>query len=568
MPGKSKKGKKVKKPVKAATRTVKTDTHENKYAEKIKTLEKEINILREVSQITKKDFDINKILDRFLEIVMEVTESKAGSLLLVDKISDTLYFAVAKGEKAYKLTNYRLALGEGIAGWVAYSGKPLITPDVQKEPRFQKKISLEIEYKTRNIMCAPLKVEDDILGVVELINKAGNKSFTQNDLEILETFTPYISLIIKNAQLFLDVKKRVNRLEHLIEVTKFVNSTLELKKLLDSILQISTDTLNAEAGSIFLVDEEKNELVIAAATGEKKEKIKEIRVPVGVGVVGWVVREEKPVLIADAQKDPRFYKQADQKTEFVTRSIIAVPLKTKEKVTGVVEVLNKKNSELFNEEDMGLLQALANQAAVAIENAKLYENLRQFFLNTVKTLAAAIETKDIYTRGHSERVTEFSLLIAKEMGFSDKEMENVRLAAILHDIGKIGVDESILRKPAKLTNEEFAEVKKHPTNGVKILESIPELKEIIPAMKHHHERYDGNGYPDGLAGKNIPYIARIISIADTFDAMSSDRPYRKGLPFETCIEEIRRCAGTQFDPDITETAISAIEKYFKKKKVK
>jgi putative nucleotidyltransferase with HDIG domain len=566
MPGKSKKARKAKKTVKAVTRAWKPDAHENKYSEKIKTLEKEINILRQVSKITKKDFDLNDILDKFLEIVMEVTESKAGSLLLMDKVSDTLYFAVAKGEKAHKLGNYRLALGEGIAGWVAYSGKPLITPDVQKEPKFQKRISVEIEYKTRNIMCAPLKVEDDILGVVELINKAGNKSFTQIDLEILETFTPYISLIIKNAQLFLDVKKRVNRLEHLIEVTKFVNSTLELKKLLDSILQISTDTLNAEAGSIFLVDEEKNELVIAAATGEKKEKIKEIRIPVGVGVVGWVVREEKPVLIADAQKDPRFYRQADQKTEFLTRSIIAVPLKTKDRVTGVVEVLNKKNSELFNEEDMGLLQALANQAAVAIENAKLYENLRQFFLNTVKTLAAAIETKDIYTKGHSERVTEFSLLIAREMGFSDRELENVRLAAILHDIGKIGVDESILRKPAKLTNEEYAEVKKHPANGAKILESIPELNEIIPAMKHHHERFDGHGYPDGLSGKNIPYIARIISIADTFDAMSSDRPYRKGLPFDTCIEEIRRCAGTQFDPDITETAIKALEKHFKKKR--
>jgi len=567
MPGKAKKGKKEKKPV-TFRKAVKSVPVQNEQEKKIKTLEKEINILKQVSQVTQKDFNLNSILDRFLEIMMEVTESQAGSLLLLDRVSDTLYFAVAKGEKAHKLTNYRLAIGEGIAGWVAYSGKPLITPDVHKEPKFQNKISLEIEYKTRNIMCVPLKVEDEILGVVELINKSGNKKFTHEDLEVLETFTPYISLIIKNAQLFIDVKARVKRLEHLIEVTKFVNSTLELDRLLNSILQISTETLNAEAGSIFLLDEEKEDLVIAAATGEKKEKIKEIRVPVGVGVVGWVVREEKPVLIADAQKDPRFYKQADQKTEFVTKSIIAVPLKTKDKVTGVVEVLNKKNSELFNEEDMNLLQALANQAAVALENAKLYENLRQLFLNTVKTLAAAIETKDIYTRGHSERVTDFSILIAKVLGFSDKELEDVRLAAILHDIGKIGVDESILRKPAKLTSEEFDEVKKHPGYGAKILESIPQLKEIIPAIQHHHERYDGNGYPEGLAGKDIPYIARIISIADTFDAMSSDRPYRKGLPFDTCIEEIRRCAGTQFDPDITEPAIEALERYIKKKKVK
>jgi putative nucleotidyltransferase with HDIG domain len=279
-------------------------------------------------------------------------------------------------------------------------------------------------------------------------------------------------------------------------------------------------------------------------------------------VAGWVAREGKPVLIPDAQKDPRFFKKADQKTEFKTRSIIAVPLKTKSKLIGVAEVLNKKGSEPFSAEDLDMLEALSNQAAVAIENAKLYTSLKDLFRNTVRSLAEAIETKDVYTRGHSERVTAYSELIAKELGFSESEMEDLNLAGLLHDIGKIGVDESILRKPSRLTDAEFEEIKKHPEYSANIIEAIPQLKGIITVVKHHHERYDGNGYPDGLKGGNIPYNSRIISIADTFDAMSSKRPYRNPLPVKMCLEEIQKCSGTQFDPDIVPAALRALKRHF------
>ncbi len=537
-----------------------------KYLEEINLMQKKIGILNEVVKVTSQNFDINKILGRFLDITLEVVGADAGSILLIDKNSDTLYFAVARGSKAEKLKDYKLTIGEGIAGWVAQSGKSVITPDVKKDKRFASKISKEIKYPTKNIICAPLRFEEEVLGVIELINKKGNGVFNEDDLEILEIFTPYIGVIIKNAQLFIENRKKIERLEHLIEITKFVNSTLNLDALLNRMLEISTDVLNAEAGSILLLDEEKDELVFAAATGEKSDKIKEIRVPVGEGVVGWVAREDKDVLIADAQNDPRFFKKADQKTKFKTKTIVAVPLKTKEKLIGVVEVLNKKDNSLFNEEDVNLLEALANQAAVAIENAKLYENLKQLFLNTVKSLAAAIETKDIYTRGHSERVTKYSMIIGEKLGIKAEELENLRLAALLHDIGKIGIDESILRKPAKLSATEFEEIKKHPIYAANILESIPQLKEIIPVVKHHHERYDGHGYPSALKGNEIPYFSRIIAIADTFDAMSSNRPYRQALPLDICIQEIINCSGTQFDPEIALVAHKALKEHFESKK--
>lgn len=534
----------------------------SKYISKIINMEKEINILEKVADITRKNFDFNKILNKFLSIVMEAVNSDAASLLLIDKNSGTLYFAAAKGSKIEKLKKYKLALGEGIAGWVAQSGKPILTPDAQKDKRHKKQIGQEIDYIARNILCVPIKFEDEVIGVFEFLNKKTEEPFNDDDLKIVNLFTPYIAAIIKNAQLIMENNQRIERLEHLIKLTRHINSTLELNSLLDNMLQISTDMLNAEAGSILLLDEDKNELIFAAATGEKKDKLKDIRVPVGEGIAGWVARENKSVLVVDAQNDPRFFRKVDQKTSFKTRSIIAVPLVTKDKLIGVVEVLNKKDNQCFNEEDKSLLEAFANQAAVAIENAKLYENLNNMFLNTVKSLAAAIETKDIYTRGHSERVTKYSELIARELGLEEKEINDLRLASLLHDIGKIGIDEKILRKPSKLTDIEFQEIKKHPIYAANILESIPQMKDIIPAIKHHHERYDGQGYPDGLKDDDIPFFARIISIADAFDAMSSSRPYREALPLDVCLQEIKICAGTQFDPEISNIAIKVLKRNY------
>ena len=534
----------------------------SKYISKIINMEKEISILEKVADVTSKNFDFNKILDKFLSIVMEAVGPDAASLLLIDKISGMLYFAAVKGSKAEQLKKYKLALGEGIAGWVAQSGKPIITPDAQKDKRHKKQIGQEIDYIAHNILCLPIKFEDEVIGVFEFLNKKTGEPFNNDDLNMISVFTPYIAAIIKNAQLLLENNQKIERLEHLIELTKHINSTLDLDKLLDNMLKISTDMLQAEAGSILLLDEEKEEFIFAAATGAKKDKLKDIRVPVGEGIAGWVARENKSVLVADAQNDPRFFRKVDQKTSFKTTSIIAVPLLTKDKLIGVVEVLNKKDNQFFNEEDKSLLEAFANQAAVAIENAKLYDNLNSMFLNTVKSLAAAIETKDIYTRGHSERVTKYSELIAKDMGLPDNDIKDLRLAGLLHDIGKIGIDESILRKPSKLTNIEFQEIKRHPVYAANILESIPQMKEIIPAIKHHHERYDGNGYPDGLKDDDIPYFSRILSIADTFDAMSSNRPYRDALPLDMCLQEIQLCSGSQFDPEIASIAIKTLKKHF------
>ncbi len=192
------------------------------------------------------------------------------------------------------------------------------------------------------------------------------------------------------------------------------------------------------------------------------------------------------------------------------------------------------------------------------ERLDLYDrNMRDLFISTIKSLAAAIDAKDPYTRGHSDRVARFSLAIARELNLDKNTVERVQIAALLHDVGKIGIDDAVLRKPDRLTDEEYAIIKKHPIMGANIMGPIKQLKDILPGMRHHHEAFDGSGYPDGLAGAQIPLLARIIAVADTFDAMTSDRLYQKAMDDDFVIKTLNRLSGTRYDPKMVQAFISA-----------
>lgn len=192
------------------------------------------------------------------------------------------------------------------------------------------------------------------------------------------------------------------------------------------------------------------------------------------------------------------------------------------------------------------------------------EKLEQAYLECVQTLRYTVEAKDTYTRGHSDRVSEFSVLIGKKLGLPEEQLKILRIGGLFHDIGKIGIPDSILQKETKLTDDEYSEIKNHPSIGAHILGAASIFKDIIPIVKHHHERYDGRGYPSGLAGENIPYLARIAAVADTFDAMTSKRSYRDALDLQYVKDEFERCKGTQFDPQIAEVFINILNNDFEK----
>jgi HD-GYP domain-containing protein (c-di-GMP phosphodiesterase class II) len=348
--------------------------------------------------------------------------------------------------------------------------------------------------------------------------------------------------------------KRLEQLNTLTELSALINSTLDTGEIRERAIVAAIRLLDAEAGSLILIDQDSGDMFFEVAIGDKGDKVKEVRLKKGEGIAGWVAEKGEAIIIHDVQSDQRFFKTADKRSTFITRDMVCVPVKTKDKVIGVLEAINRKNG-IFDEEDKEALTSLANQVAIAIENANLYQELREVFYGTAQALAETIEKRDPYTGGHTKRVMNYSIAIGKAMGLSKKEIENLRLAAILHDVGKIGVRDNILLKEDRLDPEELEKMNMHPQYGSDILSHVKKLRDIIPGVRGHHERIDGKGYPDNLKDGDIPTIARIIAVADTFDAMTTDRPYRKAMSSETALEELRKNSGIQFDKDIVEAFI-------------
>ncbi len=420
-------------------------------------------------------------------------------------------------------------------------------------------------------------VKTDAEGESHLLIPLGDEANPFGLLVLPESKDPvmveFCNLATNSISTFLEVdlvKLQMEEMAALLDVGRVVSSTLDLKELLTKIMSKATEVMRCETSTVYLVDEQTHELYFHIVQGDPNvgAKLQEIRLPLGTGLAGWCAQNNKPVIVPDTEKDPRFFKGADKKSGFVTRSMICVPMKLKDKVVGVLQVLNRKGDIPFNDHDLEMLENVANQAVSAIENARLYENIQKVYLSTIEVLATAIDAKDPYTQGHSRRVTQYSVAIAEELAMSAKEVEDVRYAGLLHDVGKIGIKDSIIRKPGRLTDEEYAIIKKHPAIGAKILRPVDFLADKIPGVLHHHEYYDGRGYPDHLEGEVIPLAGRIICVADAFDAMTTNRPYRKGLTVKTAVGELQKFSGKQFDPICVEAFLKAFErklfKYFEK----
>ncbi len=243
--------------------------------------------------------------------------------------------------------------------------------------------------------------------------------------------------------------------------------------------------------------------------------------------------------------------------------LIAVPFKIRKEPFGVLLVAGKAGEKGFDEEDEFILNFIAEKAALNIENIALYDNLRQSLMASLMSLVSAIEAKDAYTQQHSSRVTEYAIQIASEMGCSHDDLERLESSAPLHDIGKIGVSDGILNKPDRLSAAEYAQIKSHPLIGENIVAPLGLDREELAIIRNHHERWDGNGYPDGLAKEKTPHLARILAVADAFDAMSVNRAYREALPLAKCLRELKDKSGSQFDPDVVNVAIPLLADHYK-----
>ena len=352
-------------------------------------------------------------------------------------------------------------------------------------------------------------------------------------------------------------RERCGKMEILTKLSNLLNSSLDFAYVKKKAITAATELLDCEASSLLLKDE-KGKLFFEVALGEKGEIVKRFHLKMGEGIAGWVAMHGEQLIVLKAQEDPRFFKEVDQAAGFVTENVICVPLRIKEGIIGVIQGINKRQGE-FTKGDLELFCALADQIAIALDNARLYEELNVMAQQLVEGLSEAIEKRDSYSGGHPQRVLKVCMAIAKYLPLSCEEQRQLTLAAILHDIGKVGITDHILAKNGVLTVEEMEIIRGHPAAGAAIVGHIKQLQSIIPAIKYHHEHYDGSGYPEGLAGEEIPLVARIIAVADTYDAIIHERAYHRGLSKSEAVAEIAEHVGTQFDPHMVEAFAQALD---------
>lgn len=347
----------------------------------------------------------------------------------------------------------------------------------------------------------------------------------------------------------------------LYKVSEAITASLSLDDVVATVQDSAFEELDADAMFVWLDDGE----------GKYFERVKEVAAPKDHGrgpeempdpgtmnpvAVAERLEQELPLVLQGAEGKALFSEQSKK----ALVSSATVPLRMRERLVGWITVCSFTLGKHFTEGQRKMLSIIASRAAAAIENARLYEDLQATFQQTIQSLANTIDKMDRYTAGHSQRVALYATRLARWMGLDESQIEIVRQAALMHDIGKVGCVMN-LNKPGKLTANEYEMFQKHPTYGKEILDPIQFLEPVIPGVHLHHERWDGRGYPLRLEGDKIPLIARIISVADTYDAMTSDRAYRKALPHEVTVGEIERCSGSQFDPEIANTFTENLDRF-------
>ncbi|MCF8093327.1 MAG: response regulator [Desulfotignum sp.] len=411
----------------------------------------------------------------------------------------------------------------------------------------------------------------------EKIIRAGAKDFIKKPFTVSELQNKLIRIIDEhnmeqeNKRLLIQQAELNAQLSAIISVASDLASELDFNSLFPLIIRKITEMMGAERTSLYILDQDKNELWTKVAEG-----VDTIRLPVGQGISGRVAQSGELLNIEDAWKLPYFNPEFDKKNNFRTRSVLCLPIKNHDgEKLGVLQVINKKNKQRFDTKDEIFCKGLAAQVGIALENALLHDEIKLAFKKSIQTLAATVDAKHPLTAGHSRRVTQYSQFIAKKMGLTRKELDNLYYAALLHDIGKIGICDAILLKNGPFTPEDRAVMNTHPLKTKDLLDNFyfPRVLRHVPQIAAcHHEKMDGTGYPYGLRGDQIPLGSKIIAVADVFDALTSPRDYPKYafgkildcniMPFSKVLAILKTDAGTHFDPHIIDTFLDCLPDIF------
>ena len=356
------------------------------------------------------------------------------------------------------------------------------------------------------------------------------------------------------------LKRAQRHLSTLHRVSELLAGARDIQRLCDATLRAILEVLPADRSAIVLRRQDDTTGQAEVLAARSKTSASE-PFPVSRTLVADVIAQGISVFAHDASNDARFAEGHSIIGQRV-RSVMCVPMRTTDEILGAIYVDSLSGAGRFNEADLELLAAIGNQAGVAMHRVRLMGELERLLLDTIKAIAATIDARDGYTHRHSERVAVLTAQLAREMGLTEPERETAELSALLHDVGKIAVPDSILNKPGKLTPEEYAEMQKHPLHGARILGNIQSatVKAVLPGVQYHHERWDGKGYPDGLSAEAIPFLGRLLCVADFYDALTSTRAYRAAMPAVEAIDLVKKGAGQHFDPEVAEALVRLFDR--------
>lgn len=502
----------------------------------------ELSTLSHIGKAITSALDLDKLLNLILYTTITVLEGDSGSIMLIDKEKDELYVRAGYGMTREAIKGKRIKIGKEIAGYVAKENKPLLLNRGMEDEYFVKILRKE---GVKSCMSIPLILKNELVGVFN-INRTKGKNFTDDDLNTLSSLALQATISIEEAQLYQALEHKASELKTFSKIGKTILSTLGIERVLNLIVEAVAEVMNTKQCILRLVDKKEGKLTLQVSMGVKT---KEVNVEEKFAIQS--AEQKKPIICIDVAKE------VSEGIEI--SSLLVVPLIVRERVIGTISILSSKPHE-YSQDEIDLLATFADQVSIAIENAGLFEAVRKGFLEATTNLSQAIDLKDAYISGHSEEKARYSYEIAKELGMPEAAAENAKMATLLHDVGKIGIPEEILLKPGGLTDEEFEVIKKHPLISTEILKSIAFPQEVICAIRHHHERLDGKGYPDGLTKDEIEKEALIIEVVDAYGAMIKDRPYRKALSKEEAAKELKDGAGTQFDPEVVAAFMKVLEK--------
>ncbi|MFQ5574386.1 MAG: GAF domain-containing protein, partial [Terriglobia bacterium] len=489
--------------------------HNSSLFESVERKMSEMSVLYDVGRTTTSSLDLDDILKFSLDSVLNIVGAGTGSIMLFDEGSKALKTVANRGNG-----HHPRDVEESLSG-----GRGLVSDD---------KSSLSV----------PLCVQDRVIGAINVADKETGL-FGHSELDLLTALGSGIGMAIENGRLYESRKKEAKEVALINEASRVISSSLNIDQIYSALVSELEKMIHFDRVSISLLDETGENVEAFAITNKGEIVERRVAKPTEVCCASWVSEHKTSLLRPDIREEPHFQ---DDKIiiEEGIRTCFSLPLMVKDRVLGTFCLYNKKK-DAYDDHDLTILKPIAEQLAIAIENAKLYDDLRMSLVRSVESLAKAVDAKDSYTAGHSDKVTQYALALAREFGFNSEALKGIEIAAKLHDIGKIGVSENLLQKKAPLTGREREMMRRHPLIGTSILTPLNFSQEILDWIQYHHEQPDGGGYPNAVSSPRLPLGASILKVADAFEAMTSDRPYRKALGVSEALLELTRYSNTQFD---------------------